>query len=59
MIKSRKNVVRVYCEDTSTLLKSIKTHKDNGSIKVINGINYEIIGGDMFLNTKTNRIERI
>lgn len=58
MSKVRKAPVRVYCEDTSQLLKSIRTHKDHGKIKVINGINYEVIGGDMLLNTKTNRIEK-
>lgn len=59
MAKVRKVPVRVYCEDGSTLLKSIRTHKEHGMIKVINGINYEVIGGDMLLNMKTNRIEKL
>ena len=59
MSKTRKTPQRVFCEDNSTLLKSIRTHKDNGKIKVINGVTYEIIGGDMFFNTKTNKIEKI
>jgi hypothetical protein len=59
MGKVRKVPVRVFCEDTSSLLKSIRSHKDHGKVKVINGINYEVIGGDMLLNTKTNRIEKI
>lgn len=59
MAKVRKVTPRVFCEDGSSLLKSIRTHKDHGMIKVINGINYEVIGGDMLLNTKTNRIEKI
>lgn len=57
--KTRKAPVRVFCEDTSTLLKSIKSHKENGKIKIINGISYEVIGGDMLFNMKTNRIEKI
>jgi hypothetical protein len=59
MVKGRKVPVRVFCEDTSQLLKSIRSHKEHGKVKVINGINYEIIGGDMLLNMKTNRIEKI
>lgn len=55
----RKAPVRVYCEDTSLLLKSIRTHKDHGKVKLIGGITYEVIGGDMFLNTKTNRLEKL
>ena len=54
---TRKVPQRVFCEDTSTLLKTIRSHKDNGKTKIINGITYEIIGGDMLLNTTTNRIE--
>lgn len=55
-----RNVIMIERENKiNTILngKSIRTHKDHGMIKVINGINYEVIGGDMFLNTKTNRIE--
>jgi hypothetical protein len=59
MVKTRKVPVRVFCEDTSSLLKSISSHKEHGKIRVVNGINYEVIGGDMLLNTKTNRIEKI
>ena len=58
MTKVRKIPVRVFCEDSSQLLKSIRSHKEHGKIKIINGINYEVIGGDMLLNMKTNRIER-
>ena len=54
---TRKVPQRVFCEDTSTLLKTIRSHKDHGKTKIINGITYEIIGGDMLFNTKTNRIE--
>ena len=56
---TRKAPQRVFCEDNSTLLKKIRSHKDHGKTKVINGIVYEIIGGDMLFNTKTNRIERV
>lgn len=56
---TRKAPQRVFCEDNSTLLKTIRSHKDHGKTKVINGIAYEIIGGDMLFNTKTNRIERV
>jgi hypothetical protein len=55
----RKSPVRVYCEDISPLLKSIRTHKDHGKVKVIGGITYEVIGGDILLNTKTNRLEKV
>ena len=55
----RKPPVRVYCEDISSLLKSIRTHKDHGKVKVIGGITYEVIGGDILLNTKTNRLEKV
>ena len=58
MVKTRKVPVRVFCEDTSQLLKSIRSHKEHGKIRVVNGINYEVIGGDMLLNMKTNRIEK-
>lgn len=55
---AKKQNTRVFCEDGSQLLKSIRSHKEHGKIKVINGINYEVIGGDMLFNTKTNRIEK-
>jgi hypothetical protein len=59
MLKIRKTPKRIFCEDVSSLLKSIRSHKENGKIRVINGINYEVIGGDMLLNMKTNRIEKV
>jgi len=59
MAKTRKVPVRVFCEDTSQLLKKISSHKDHGKVKVINGVNYEFIVGDMLLNMKTNRIGKI
>jgi len=50
---------RVYCEDISSTLKSIRSHKNHGKIMTINNKQYECIGGSMFLNTKTNRIEKL
>jgi len=50
---------RVYCEDISPTLKSIRSHKNHGKIMTINNKQYECIGGNMFLNTKTNRIEKL
>lgn len=38
---SRKPYRRVYCEDTSPLLKSIRTAKNHGKIRTINGLTYE------------------
>lgn len=55
----RKVPPRVFCEDGSTLLKTIRSHKDHGKVKVIGGVTYEVIGGDMLFNTKTNRIEKV
>ena len=50
---------RVYCEDISQTLKSIRSHKNHGKILTINSKQYECIGGDMLLNLKTNRIEKL
>jgi len=50
---------RTWCEDTSPTLKSIRSHKNHGKIMTINDKQYECIGGDIFLNIKTNRIEKL
>ena len=50
---------RVYCEDTSPTLKSIRAHKNHGKIMTINDNQYECIGGDIFFNLKTHRIEKL
>lgn len=50
---------RTWCEDVSPTLKSIRSHKNHGKIMEINDKQYECIGGDMFLNIKTNRIEKL
>jgi len=50
---------RIWCEDVSSVIKSIRSHKNHGKIMEINNNQYECIGGDMFLNIKTNRIEKL
>ena len=50
---------RFYCEDVSTVLKSIRASKKHGKTVQINGNEYEYIGDDLLLNTKTNRIEKL
>lgn len=50
---------RVWCEDVSPVLKSIRSHKNHGKIMTINNKQYECIGGDLFLNMATNRIEKV
>ena len=50
---------RVYCEDSSPTLKSIRLHKNHGKIVTINNKQYECIGGDLLFNTTTNRIEKL
>jgi hypothetical protein len=50
---------RIWCEDVSSVIKSIRSHKNHGKIMEINGKQYECIGGDIFLDVKTNRIEKL
>lgn len=50
---------RTYCEDLSPTLKSIRSHKNHGKIMTINDQQYECIGGDLLLNTRTYRIEKV
>jgi hypothetical protein len=50
---------RTYCEDLSPTLKSIRSHKNHGKIMTINDQQYECVGGDMFFNLKTHRIEKL
>ena len=50
---------RIYCEDISPILKSIRTSKKHGKTVQINGNVYEYIGDDLLFNTKTNRIEKL
>ena len=50
---------RVYCEDASSILKSIKTSKKHGKTVEINGLQYECIGDDMLYCLKTSRIKKL
>jgi hypothetical protein len=56
---SRKPYKRVYCEDTSPILKSIKNAKNNGKIRTINDLTYEQIGDDMLYCFKTSRVVKL
>ena len=56
---SRKPYKRVYCEDTSPMLKSIRVAKNHGKIRTINDITYEQIGDDMLYCPKTSRVVKL
>jgi hypothetical protein len=56
---SRKPYKRVYCEDTSPILKSIKNAKNNGKIRTINDLTYQQIGDDMLYCFKTSRVVKL
>jgi hypothetical protein len=56
---SRKPYRRVYCEDTSPILKSIRTAKNHGKIRTINDLTYEQIGDDMLYCPKTSRVVKL
>ena len=56
---SRKPYRRVYCEDTSPILKSIRTAKTHGKIRTINDLTYEQIGDDMLYCPKTSRVVKL
>jgi len=56
---SRKPYRRVYCEDTSPVLKSIITAKNHGKIRTINDLTYEQIGNDMLYCFKTSRVVKL
>jgi hypothetical protein len=56
---SRKPYKRVYCEDTSPLLKSIRNTKNHGKIRTINDLTYEQIGDDMLYCFKTSRVVKL
>ena len=56
---SRKPYRRVYCEDTSPILKSIRTAKNHGKIRTINDLTYEQIGDDMLYCPKTSRVLKL
>ena len=50
---------RVYCEDVSPVLKSIRASKKHGKTVEINGLQYEHIGDDMLYCLKTSRIKKL
>jgi hypothetical protein len=56
---SRKPYRRVYCEDTSPILKLIRTAKNHGKIRIINDLTYEQIGDDMLYCPKTSRVVKL
>jgi hypothetical protein len=56
---SRKPYRRFYCEDTSPILKSIRTAKNHGKIRTINDLTYEQIGDDMLYCPKTSRVVKL
>ena len=50
---------RTYCEHLTPSLNSIRSEKNHGKIMTINDQQYECVGGDMFFNLKTYRIEKL
>jgi len=50
---------RVWCEDVSSTLKSIRNSKKHGKTVEINGLQYEHIGDDMLYCLKTSRIKKL
>jgi hypothetical protein len=50
---------RLWCEDISIILKSIKTSKKNGKTIEIDGLQYEYIGDEMLYCLKTSTIKKI
>ena len=49
---------RVYCEDISPVLNSIRASKKHGKTVEINGLQYEHIGDDMLYCLKTSTIKK-
>lgn len=56
---NRKPYKRIYCEDTSPILKIIRNEKEHGEIRIINGNKYEQIGSDMLYCFKTSSIVKL
>ena len=56
---NRKPYKRVYCEDVSPILKSIRASKNHGKIRTINDLTYKQIGDDMLYCFKTSRIVKL
>lgn len=50
---------RVWCEDVSSTLKSIRSAKKHGKTVEIHGEQYEYVGDDMLYCLKTSRIKKL
>lgn len=50
---------RIYCEDASSILKSIRASKKHGKTVEIHGEQYEYVGDDMLYCFKTSRIKKL
>ena len=50
---------RVWCEDVSSTLKSIRNSKKHGKTVEINGMQYEYIGDDMLYCFKTSTVKKL
>jgi len=50
---------RIWCEDISPTLKSIRTSKKHGKTVEIQGQQYEYVGDDMLFCLKTLTIKKI
>jgi hypothetical protein len=58
MKSTKKRKGRIWCEDFSPTLKSIKLSKQNGKFIVIQNNEYQRVGDDLLYNLKTSRIEK-
>ena len=54
-----RRVKRVWCEDISSTLNSIRASKKHGKTVEINGLQYEHIGDDMLYCLKTSTIKKL
>lgn len=50
---------RVWCEDVSSTLRSIRSGKKHGKTVEINGMQYEYIGDDMLYCLKTSTVKKL
>lgn len=50
---------RVWCEDVSSTLRSIRSGKKHGKTVEINGMQYEYIGDDMLYCFKTSTVKKL
>jgi hypothetical protein len=56
---SRKPYKKLYCDNISPTLKSIRNAKNHGKIRIINDLTYEQIGDDMLYCFKTSRVIKL